>query len=336
MFGAFFDLLMVPVNFVRKTFGWMPDEAEGDGDGAATETVELQEATVANGGPSASNFAAMQEAVYGDDAAGSTSMSTTEFADLSIYVPDLITTEDWHTLSMAEIDAKLLANGERAIGDPVGDPFYDLTPLEVEELTDSEFQALLDQVDWGLEAPVWDDVITDEDWASLSMAQIDFKLESNGLDPIGAPDEDPFYLMTPDEIDALTDEEYFSMVSAFGWEELYFPAWEEVLLPTDLDTLSPAQVDAKLLEAGFETVGLASSPLYNLTSEDLQLLPETALTQLAADEQDAYAELGYTVAGEDGIITGTGVVEAFPEVISTGSDAGSDTTADGENAWLMG
>lgn len=86
MFGAFFDLLMVPVNFVRKTFGWMPDEAEGDGDGATTETVELQEATVANGGPSASNFAAMQEAVYGDDAAGSTSMSTTDFAGLSIYV----------------------------------------------------------------------------------------------------------------------------------------------------------------------------------------------------------------------------------------------------------
>ena len=38
MFGAFFDLLMVPVNFVRKTFGWMPDEAEGDGDGATTKS----------------------------------------------------------------------------------------------------------------------------------------------------------------------------------------------------------------------------------------------------------------------------------------------------------
>ena len=325
MFGAFLNFLMAPVNFVRKTFGWLPDEADGD----VSDAPELLEATVANGGPSASTFSAMQEAVYGNGINGSqtsTTTTATDFAGLSIYIPDVITAEDWQTLSMAQIDAKLEANGERAIGDPVGDPFYDLTPLEVAELTDTEFQALLDQADWGLDAPVWDGLITDNDWSTLSMAQIDAKLEGDGYEPIGDPDGDPFYQMSPAEIDALSDAEYFATTGAFGWDALYFPAWDGVLLPSDLSILSPAEVDIQLTEAGYETVGFAESPFYNLTPEDLQLLPDSALAQLVEDEQDAYTAAGYDITGA-GV---AGVVVADAEVIDSGTSTATD-----DMSWLI-
>jgi signal transduction histidine kinase len=45
---------------------------------------------------------------------------------------NIISQEDWNTLSLAEIDKKLLENGERAIGNP-SDPFYFLTPQEIQQ-----------------------------------------------------------------------------------------------------------------------------------------------------------------------------------------------------------
>ena len=291
MFSALFDLLMTPVNFVRKTFGWMPEEVSD----VVEDVVELQEATVANGGPSASNFAALRQSSYDDGDSASASSLASAFMAVSLDDADIISTEDWQTLSMAEIDAELVANGESAIGDVAGDPFYDLNPLEIADLTDAEFQALLDQVNWGTDLPVWEGIITDEDWANLSMAEIDTKMESNGQSAIGDAAGDPFYDLTPAEIDALTDEEYANTVAAYGWDDLYFPSWEGVIAVSDLDILSAAELDAKLLAADFETVGLEDSPFYNLTGEDIQLLPETALAQLYEDEQAVFESLGYDV-----------------------------------------
>ena len=99
MFGAFLNFLMAPVNFVRKTFGWLSDEADGD----VSDAPELLEATVANGGSSASTFSAMQEAVYGNGINGSqtsTTTTATDFAGLSIYIPDVITAEDGQTFPL--------------------------------------------------------------------------------------------------------------------------------------------------------------------------------------------------------------------------------------------
>ena len=307
MFAALFDLVMAPINFVRKTFGWMPEDGEivtDDGAGSAS----LQEATIANGGPSASTFSSLRESTYGEDDATDGSNSELSFSSavpegamgLSIYVPDIITTEDWQTLSMAQIDAKLIAAGERPIGDPVGDPFYDLTPLEVAELTDDEFQALLDQVNWGDEEPYWEGVITDDDWATLSMAEIDGKLEAAGLAPIGDPTGDPFYDMTPEEVDALSDEEYVATMQAFGWDDVIFPGWEDTITVTDLETLSAAEIEAKLMAAGFETVGQEDSPFYNLSDDDVQLLPDTAVDQLLVEETELYTSLGYATVTKEG------------------------------------
>ena len=225
---------------------------------------------MANGGPSASNFAALRQSAYDSDEGTSTLVDANNFAGLSVIAPDRISTEDWHTLSMAEIDAKLVTQGEATRGDRLGDPFYDLNPLEIADLTDETFQALLDQVTWGDGIPGWMGVISDDDWATLSLAEIDAKLDSNGLDPIGDPAGDPFYHLTPDEIDALTDEQYVAMTGAFGWDDLYLPGWEGVILASDLDVLSPAELDAKLLAGGFEAVGTEESPFCHLTGENIQ------------------------------------------------------------------
>lgn len=49
-----------------------------------------------------------------------------------------ITEEDWETLSMKEIDEKLVKSGLSVIGDP-SDPFYALTPSQVDETLEEQF-----------------------------------------------------------------------------------------------------------------------------------------------------------------------------------------------------
>ena len=319
MFSTLIEWLLTPVNFVRQTFGWLPE----DDAAVSSEEVTLQQARMANGGPSASNFAALRQSAYDSDESASSLVDANDFAGLSAVAPDSISTEDWHTLSMAEIDAKLVAYGEATKGDRLGDPFYDLNPLEIADLNDETFQASFDQVAWGDGIPGWMGVISDEDWATLSLAEIDAKLESNGLDPIGDSAGDPFYDLTPDEIDALTDEQYVAMTGAFGWDDLYLPGWEGVILAADLDVLSPAELDAKLLDGGFEAVGTEESPFYHLTGENIQLLPDTALQQLYEDEKAVYQSLGYAVAG--GAFTDTGITD-------------TGTVSDGQSQldWLVG
>ena len=90
MFSALFDLLMTPVNFVRKTFGWMPEEVSD----VVEDVVELQEATVANGGPSASNFAALRQSSYDDGDSASASSLASAFMAVSMDDADIISTED--------------------------------------------------------------------------------------------------------------------------------------------------------------------------------------------------------------------------------------------------
>lgn len=332
MFSTLIDWLLTPVNFVRKTFGWLPE----DGTDENPEEVTLKEAAVANGGPSASNFAALRQSAYDTEDGASSVIDANNFAGLSLVAPDIISAEDWQTLSMAEIDAKLIANGEAPLGDQLGDPFYDLNPLEIADLADDAFQALLDQVTWGEPLPAWEGVISDEDWATLSLAEIDDTLMSNGLDPIGDSTGDPFYHLTPSEIDALADEEYAAMAGAYGWDDLYFPAWEGVVSPSDLAVLSPAELDAKLLAAAFETVGTEESPFYHLTGEDIQLLPDTALVQLYQDEQAVYQSLGYAVAGG-----GVPDTQGTPTTtVDTGTDTGTGTGTASEEQdqldWLVG
>lgn len=324
MFGAIWNVLMAPVNFFRKTFGWLPEDVTEE------DAEALQEATEANGGPSASTFAALRRSSFDDESTGSASGSATSFDGAVKLAPSLITAEDWQTLSMAQIDAKLVANGERAIGDAGSDPFYNLTPQEVDALTDAEFEALMADFEYdAFSPPVWEGILTDDDWMTLSMAQIDAKLEAAGVDPIGSPLEDPFYALTPAAVDALSDDEYFAMIDAFGWGPQYLPAWGDALAPSDLETLSPAEIDAKLAEAGFAPIGQSASPFYNLTPEDIQLLPDTALEQLLDEEAALYESLGYSVnvqRYDDLPILNTGT--------TTTTSTGASDSSGGDLAWL--
>ena len=44
-------------------------------------------------------------------------------------------------------------------------------------------------------------------------------------------------------------------MQAFGRDDVIFLGWEDTITVTDLETLSAAEIDAKLMAAGFETVG---------------------------------------------------------------------------------
>ena len=56
----------------------------------------------------------------------------------------IISTVDWDTLSMKEIDNKLKEAGKKTIGDSK-DPLYDLNPFQIEKLTDKEWKSIKEQ-----------------------------------------------------------------------------------------------------------------------------------------------------------------------------------------------
>lgn len=87
-------------------------------------------------------------------------------------------------------------------------------------------------------------LIQEEDWDTLSLKEIDEKLEKNGLSPIGDP-HDVWYNISPEEVYAVVSEEQW-------------------------DTLSFADIDIKLEKAGFPKAGDPLSPLYTLTPEEVQ------------------------------------------------------------------
>lgn len=104
----------------------------------------------------------------------------------------VITEYDWENLSMQQIDKKLKKAGLEPFGDR-NDGFYDKTPAEIDKILDKECKEI-------------DAVITEHDWDTLSMKQIDEKLKKAGIDPIGDK-EDPLYTKTPTEISAMSDDE---------------------------------------------------------------------------------------------------------------------------------
>jgi len=128
--------------------------------------------------------------------------------DVAIFqdpLAEIITEEDWNILSLKEIDQKLQKAGGEPIGDP-NDPFYALTPQEIEEkeneifFLEPNFQEKLHTED-----PTYG-IISESEWDILSMQEIDQKLQEAGKSSIGDPN-DPFYTLTPQEI----EEEYGAM-----------------------------------------------------------------------------------------------------------------------------
>lgn len=87
-------------------------------------------------------------------------------------------------------------------------------------------------------------VIRENDWDTLSLKEIDDKLEKNWLSPIGNK-YDAWYEISPTEV--------YKVVSEEEW-----------------DTLSFADIDAKLKKAGFPEAGDPLSPLYTLTPEEVK------------------------------------------------------------------
>ena len=59
---------------------------------------------------------------------------------------DIISPEEWEYLSQADIDKKLTENGQQPIGDP-RDPFYNLTPEEIENTFGDNHPIFLEPID---------------------------------------------------------------------------------------------------------------------------------------------------------------------------------------------
>ena len=295
MFEFLANIFMAPINYVRSTFfGWSPEEEE----------VELSSSFEDNGGPSANIFAAMRKAAYLDGTAEG--------------VGDAISDEDWGTLSMREIDAKLLAANALELGDAVGDPFYDLTPFDVMQQTQAEFEAMLGSTGWQAIAPAaWTGVIADADWSTLSLQDIDTKLATANLAVLSSATADPFYALTPAEIDALTDDEVYSRIDAFGWNPPFLTEWDGIIVPEQLGQLSISAIDELLEASALEPIGNENAPFYSLSFEDVQLLPDTAYEALLHEEQAYYEALGYLYnrpATDDGL----------------GGDTGAETTTEND------
>jgi PHD/YefM family antitoxin component YafN of YafNO toxin-antitoxin module len=140
----------------------------------------------------------------------------------------VVSEDDWENLSMKEIDEKLKKAGKQPIGFEK-DPLYELTPQEIEKLTDDEWREIEKQIQeiFEDELPIlpvpfpgdgenedfltfpdpFEGIISEDDWENLSMKEIDEKLKKAGKQPIGF-EKDPLYELTPQEIEKLTDDEW--------------------------------------------------------------------------------------------------------------------------------
>lgn len=107
----------------------------------------------------------------------------------------VISDNDWDTLSMKQIDAKLVAAGLEAVGDEA-DPLYNMTGAEIEKLTEADWAKIEAQYplynDDDYEESEDDVDVTDEEWD---------KIEA---------------LFTDAEWDTLSDEEFERRVNEAG------------------------------------------------------------------------------------------------------------------------
>lgn len=163
------------------------------------------------------------------------------------------------------IAAPLVFTAGVAMAQTYNDPFVDMTDTQIENLSDEQWESLIDEYefyddeeyssneyddidaeyggeegytggedDWSgedmfaEEDAFWDQVdavITESDWDTLSDKQIDEKLQAAGLEVLGDP-QDPLYEMTMGQMDALTDEEWDEIDAQY--EELYgHEDWDE-------------------------------------------------------------------------------------------------------------
>jgi len=171
-----------------------------------------------------------------------------EADDTLEYTKGIISDQDWDNLSMSQIDAKLKAAGKKGIGD-AKDPLYTKTDTQIDKLTEKEWEAVEKKYkeiygddfleDMGDEYEDYEDmedsdeeefedeqaflehvkgVISEADLDKLSMEQIDAKLKKAGKGTLGDT-KDPYYKMTPEQMDKLTDIQIEKLEEHYEKEE---------------------------------------------------------------------------------------------------------------------
>lgn len=157
----------------------------------------------------------------------------------------ILTQNDWETLSMKEIDAKAKAAGKEAPYAGLEDfGAYALNQAQLEKLTDADWEkihadyeknhvnlyeddaAMLHEqyVDYsalaGDNTPIVDEyagVLTDDDWQTLSMKQIDDKLVAAGKNPVYSDyKKDPMYNVTAAEAEKFTEADWLRIDAEYA------------------------------------------------------------------------------------------------------------------------
>lgn len=112
---------------------------------------------------------------------------------------DIISDEEWMTLSQKEIDEKLIAAGERPVSSE-GDPFYDMSSFEIQTLS-NELDEILIQL------------FPNGENMSMSPKQIVEALNANGHTKFDTFfSDDPFYEFTPEEMMSMSPEEFEAII----------------------------------------------------------------------------------------------------------------------------
>jgi hypothetical protein len=133
---------------------------------------------------------------------------------------EYITIEEFDTLSMAEIDKKLVDAGREPMFDK-NDPLYNMNPEKIEELSEEEMEKLFEDYEFDLGdeeehlGEEFEGIISLEEFNTLSMAEIDKKLVDAGEEPMFNQD-DPLYNMNPEQIGKLSDEELNELYEGYG------------------------------------------------------------------------------------------------------------------------
>lgn len=146
-------------------------------------------------------------------------------------VNSIITEKDWETLSSEQIDEKLRKAGMEVEPADTRDPLYKLTPMEIENLTESEWTEIektlieiygedavetteefeIDEISEKMFEEKINSIITEKDWETLSLEQIDEKLRNAGIEIEPADPRDPLYKQTPNEIQNIPDEQWIEI-----------------------------------------------------------------------------------------------------------------------------
>lgn len=189
----------------------------------------------------------------------------TEFIEYDDFTRSLIdkgviTEHDFETLSQAQIDQKLRNSGIDIEPTNTRDPLYNLTPTEIENLSDEQWTQIEKTLTEIYGEDVFDEntfdeatkntdelsenelneymdkinaIITEKDWETLSGAQIDQKLRHAGIDVEPTDPRDPIYNLTPTEIEKLSDEQWVKIEKTLI--EIYGDEAVETIDYTEID-----------------------------------------------------------------------------------------------------